>query len=89
MEHGPAASFLTSLPCSLSLPLVGQRVLWQLWQAALLLVFPIPTAAEDMTTDYCVGSHPELVNGMIDQYRQYVQPLGQEEQDNNGFELTM
>ena len=34
--------------------------------------FPIPTAAEDMTTDYCVGSHPEIVNGLIDQYRSYV-----------------
>ncbi len=35
--------------------------------------FPIPTDAEDMTTDYCVSSHPEIVNGLIDQYRAYVQ----------------
>lgn len=37
--------------------------------------FPIPTAAEDMTTDYCVGSHPEIVNGLINQYRTYVQSV--------------
>lgn len=35
--------------------------------------FPIPTAMEDITTDYCVGSHPEIVNGLINQYRSYVQ----------------
>lgn len=34
--------------------------------------FPIPVAIEDMTSDYVVGSHPELVNGLIDQYRSYV-----------------
>lgn len=37
--------------------------------------FLIPTAAEDMTTDYCVSSHPEIVNGLIDQYRSYVQSV--------------
>lgn len=37
--------------------------------------FPIPTAAEDMTTDYCVRTHPEILNGFINQYRKYVQSM--------------
>lgn len=51
--------------------------------------FPIPSAAEDLTTVYCVGSHPEIVNGLIDQYRQHVQLLAQDEQNGDGFEPTM
>ena len=37
--------------------------------------FPIPTEAENMTSDYCVTAHPEIVNGLIDQYRSYVQSV--------------
>ena len=37
--------------------------------------FTIPRATEDMTIEYCVGSHPEIVNGLVDQYRTYVQSL--------------
>ena len=51
--------------------------------------FPIPTAAEDMTTDYCVGSHPEIVNGLIDQYRQYIRQLQQDGQTTDDFQMMM
>ena len=68
MEHGPAASFLISLPCSLSLPLVGQRVLWQLWPAALLLVFPIPTAAPGIVIrTFCSGLYDFKIDGIVPQ----------------------
>ena len=51
--------------------------------------FPIPTATEDMTTDYCVGAHPEIVNGMIDQYRQYIRQLQQDGQATDDFQMMM
>lgn len=37
--------------------------------------YTIPTDPEDYTTDYCVNSHSEIVNGLIDQYHSYVQNL--------------
>ena len=37
--------------------------------------FLIPSSAEDMPTDFRVDSHPEIVNGLIDQYRTYVQSV--------------
>lgn len=40
--------------------------------------FLIPTDPDDRTTDYCVNYHPEIVNGLIDQYREYVQTLDEE-----------
>lgn len=44
--------------------------------------FAIP---DEVTTDYCVNSHPEIVNGLIDQYREYVQTL--EEENEHDIEL--
>ena len=47
--------------------------------------FLIPTDPDDQTTDYCVNYHPEIVNGLIDQYREYVQTL--EEENEHDIEL--
>lgn len=38
--------------------------------------FRIPTDAEDHTSDYCLRSHPEIVNGLCGEYREYVNTLG-------------
>jgi len=38
--------------------------------------FPIPTAPEDHAGDYVSNSHSEILNGLTNQYRGYLQALG-------------
>ena len=33
--------------------------------------YAIPTDPEDKTSDFCLTTHPEIVNGFVNQYRQY------------------
>ena len=40
--------------------------------------FPIPTDPEDRTYEYSINSHPEIVNGLIDQYRAFVQEVNED-----------
>lgn len=42
---------------------------------------PIPTDPEDHSGEYVSNSHSEILNGLTDQYRKYVQSLGLNEKD--------
>ena len=47
--------------------------------------YPIPNEPEDCTYEYSVNSHPEIVNGLIDQFRAFTQ----EQNESNGFGMQL
>ena len=47
--------------------------------------YPIPNEPEDCTYEYSINSHPEIVNGLIDQFRAFTQ----EQNESSGFGMQL